>query len=130
METATIKIPPEIIGGILSYLPPNEIKKWIVLSSLSGNRVLFKELKRTYINTIRFYSPTNYSLYNIYFKLDKIDTHGKYLLEVLDFYNIVCNNRIDYNKSCELRLNLAKKLEDRRQTKFINITKYLWRFKY
>jgi hypothetical protein len=123
------KFPSEMVGKIMSFLPPNDIKEWLLLAYFKQDSELVYEIKRTYIYTIKYYSQLKYNLYKIYFNLNNIDTHGKYLLTVLEIYNSTCNdamkNRID---AISVRINLADKLVEKDRTKFLNLTKYISRY--
>uniref|UniRef100_A0A6C0EHZ8 F-box domain-containing protein n=1 Tax=viral metagenome TaxID=1070528 RepID=A0A6C0EHZ8_9ZZZZ len=128
MNTLSTTAPPEIVGTIMSYLAPKDILKWIVLSVVSQNEVLFKELKRVYMTNIQRYSPTNYGLYHIYFNLNNINTHKKYMDKLSEFHEIAYQNQLDRPKSLILRDELSSKIVDKRQqTKFLNLTKYIWK---
>ena len=129
LKNNEFKFPVEMVGKIMSFLPPNDIKEWLLLSYLKQDSDLVSEIKRTYIYTIKHYSLIKYNLYKIYFSINKINTHGKYLLTVLEINNSAFDdtmkNRID---AISVRLNLADKLVEKNRTKFLNLTKYISRY--
>jgi len=123
------KFPPEMVGRIMSFLSPDDIKEWLLLAYFKRDLELIYEIKRTYIYTIKHYSLLKYNLYKIYFNINVIDTHGEYLLTVLEVYNSTCGDNIKNRRDAiSVRVNLANKLPGKNKTKFLNLTQYISKF--
>ena len=121
-------IPIEISGIIVSFLPQDDVKKWIILAILSNNKDLSKELKRTYFNIVSLVSPQQHILYKIYFDIESIVNWKTYLKNITLFNDMFQKRTQNFQKCLDLRLHLADKLNSKEKTKFLNITKYIERY--
>ena len=123
------RFPSEMVGKIMSYLSPKDIKEWLLLAYFKEDADLVYEIKRAYTYTIKYYSLVKYNLYKIYFNIHKINTQEKYLLTILEIYNSALEEAmINRKDAISVRLNLAGKLVEKDRTKFLNLTKYISRF--
>lgn len=126
------KIPAEIVGKIMEFLHPNEIKDWLIISFINDktkNKSIYYEIRRTYLNLIKNNSILDYCLYYMYFNLDNILTKKNYLSEKWMFYTIVCSNNLIIRKqSLCLREHLASKLDNKKSTKYKNLTNYIAKY--
>ena len=78
-------LPLEIISLIITFLPYNNIRNWIILAKLTENDNLFQELKSSYFNMICRFSPQEYILYDIYFRINNINKWKLYIENVYLF---------------------------------------------
>tara|TARA_B110001469_G_C9316072_1_gene170108 strand:+ start:10 stop:408 length:399 start_codon:yes stop_codon:yes gene_type:complete len=128
-------IPPELVGKIMEFLDPSQIKNWLIISFIndkSENKSIFCEIRRTYLNLIKNNCIIDYSLYHMYFNIDSILTNKKYLGEKWSFYTLISsNNLIIRKKSLYLRDQLASKLnklDKKKAIKFTNLTNYIAKY--
>jgi len=126
------KLPPELVGKIMEFLHPNEIKDWLIIAFINDktkNKSIYYEIRRTYLNLIKNNSILDYYLYYMYFNLDNILTKKNYLGEKWMFYTMVCsNNLIIRKKSLCLREHLASKFDNKKSTKYKNLTNYIAKY--
>ena len=122
-------IPPELVGKIMEFLHPNDIKTWLIISFINdktNNKSICYEIKRTYLNLVKYNSIINYNLYYMYFNLKNILTKKNYLSEKWNFYASVCLNKsVILKDSLNLRDQLASKLDDKNRVKYLNLTNYI-----